>query len=100
MPSSDKESIWEQLKAERDEKIKSMWMACFTQEEIAEEVNLSHKTIAEAMDSLYLLETLPKGTKLFAEFNDPDFQIPLYNLWNFGKLTKKQVNYGMDPEEY
>lgn len=69
------------LKAERDEKIKSMWLACYTQEEIADEVNQDQKTITNVLNSLGNLESLPKFLKNFAEFNDPEFQIPIYNLW-------------------
>ena len=87
-------NIDEQLKAERDEKIRAMWFACYTQEEIAQEVNQTQKTIAEATDSLYLLESLPKGIKNFALFNDPEFEVPIYNLWNFGKLTNGTSHFG------
>ena len=69
-------------------------MACYTQEEIANEVNQTHKTIDNAIETLVILETLPKLPKLFAQFDDPDFQIPLYNLWNFGKLTNGTSHFG------
>ena len=82
-------NIDEQLKAERDEKIKAMWLACYTQEEIAQEVNQPRVTIDKAMESLLLLANFPKVTKNLAEFNDPEFEVPIYNLWNFSKLTKQ-----------
>ena len=87
-------NIDEQLKAERDEKIKSMWFACYTQEEIAEEVNQTQVTILNAMKSLSDLESLPKLIKNLAEFNDSEFQIPLYNIWNFSKLTNTTSHFG------
>jgi hypothetical protein len=58
-----------------------MWLACYTLEEIGEEVNQSLQTIANATNSFLILESLPKLEKLSAQFNDPEFQIPIYNLW-------------------
>lgn len=75
------------IKEDRNQKIFDMFMAGYTQEEIAKEVNLSQKTISEATEVLYLLENLPKSIKLLALFQDPDFTTPIYNLWNFAKLT-------------
>ena len=87
-------NIDEQIKAERDEKIRSMWLACFSQEEIGEEVNLTHQAIDNEIKTLQVLENFPKLAKNFAEFNDPEFQIPIYNLWNFGKLTNGTSHFG------
>ena len=83
-----------QIKAERDEKIRSMWLACYTLEEIGEEVNQTPKAIANDIEPFVVLESLPKLQKLSAEFNDPEFQIPIYNLWNFGKLTNGTSHFG------
>ena len=87
-------NIDEQIKAERDEKIMSMWLACYTQEEIADEVNQTQQAIAKTFETLQLLESFPKVVKNFAEFNDPEFQVPIYNLWNFGKLTNGTSHFG------
>lgn len=87
-------NIDEQLKAERDEKIKAMWLACYTQEEIAEELNQTQQAIAKSFESLQLLESLPKVVKNLALFNDPEFQLPIYNIWNFSKLTNGTTHFG------
>ena len=84
----------EQLKAERDEKIRSMWMACCTLEEIGEEVNQTPKAVANDVESFVILESLPKLQKNLAQFNDSEFQVPLYSQWNFGKLTNGTSHFG------
>ena len=93
-------NVDKQLKEERDKKIKSMWFACYTQEEIATELNEPRQTIARDIDSLPILENFPKWAKILAEFDDQDendenkFQVPIYNLWNFGKLTNGTSHFG------
>ena len=87
-------NVDKQLKEERDEKIKSMWFACYTQEEIAEEVNMTPKAIANDIESFVVLERLPKLQKNLALFNDPEFEVPIYNIWNFSKLTNEISHFG------
>jgi DNA-binding XRE family transcriptional regulator len=55
-----------QLREQRRDTIKDMWMACHTQDEIATEVGVSQKTINAELEELYNLEDLPKGIKLSA----------------------------------
>jgi hypothetical protein len=40
-------------------------------------------TVNDQLKVLTKLESFPKLYKPSAEFNDPDFQIPIYNRWNF-----------------
>lgn len=70
-----------------DQKIFEMFMAGYTQEEIAKEVNMPQQTLADHLKELPNLEKFPKSVKLSALFQDPDFKPPLYDLWSFGKLT-------------
>ena len=63
-----------------------MFMAGYTQEDIAKEVNMPQKTVDDHLKVLANIDKCPKSLKLSAQFQDPDFQIPLYNLWSYGKM--------------
>jgi len=68
-------SRWQQ-EAEK-KKIFDMYLACYTQEEIAAATGLTHKTIDNDLDVLVNLETFPKLPKLSAQFQDEDFTPPM-----------------------
>ena len=46
------------------------------------------------MNSLQNLANFPKIAKNLALFNDPEFQLPIYNIWNFSKLTNEISHFG------
>ncbi len=79
------------LREERKEKIFQMYLACHTQQEIAEAVGLPQQTVA---DSLPKLTDLEKSVKIFSSFSDPDFEVPIYNVWTFAKKTNEVSHYG------
>jgi hypothetical protein len=84
------------IKEDRDQKIFDMFMAGYTQEDIAPVVNMDQSTITRDLKVLGNLENLPKFIKLFtskqfASFEDPDFHPPLYDLWSYGKLTNETL---------
>lgn len=64
-----------------------MWLACYTQEEIAEAVGLSQPQIKEILEELSDMEKFPKSIKLLALFEDAEFETPIYNIWSYGKLA-------------
>ena len=66
------------LKAERDKRIFDLWLACWTQEQIAEEVGAPRQIVQEILPKM---AELPKSAKPAAE-HLTDFQVPLYNVWN------------------
>jgi DNA modification methylase len=80
------------MKEERDRKIAEMWLACHTQEEVAEAVGLTHKTISEHAKGLYLLDNWQKGT-IFANYQDSKWNPPLYDVWK----TKAKSNETSHP---
>ena len=63
-----------------------MWMASYTQDEIAEAVNMPRQTLTDRLKVLPNLENLPKSAKLSALYQD-DFEVPIYNIWTFNKKT-------------
>jgi DNA modification methylase len=85
--------IDKQIREARKKKIFEMWLACHTQAEIAAAVELSQKEISKKEEELYLLETLPKGIKLTATYQD-EFEPPLYNVWAFGKSSNELKHPG------
>ena len=67
-------------------KIFDMFMAGYTLDEIGNEVNMPQKTVDDHLKVLANIDKCPKSLKLSAQFQDPDFNPPLYNLWSYGKM--------------
>ena len=55
-----------QVEEEKNQKIFDMWMASYTQDEIAEAVNTTRVTVLNRIEELSKMENLPKLTKLSA----------------------------------
>lgn len=82
-------------KAEREERkrrIFEMWLACHTQDEIAEVVGVTQKTVNEEIELLYNSTELQKSIKV--QFLDDDFKQPIYNVWTFDKNTNNVKHPG------
>ena len=77
----------------RDEREKTnqtifdMFMACHSQEEIAEAVQVTQQTIDNKINDFTNFGNLAKNCKTLANHEDSDFQIPLYNVWTKSKIT-------------
>lgn len=84
----------QRLREERKRLIFDMWMACYTQEEIAKAAGVTKETISEHLEVCQKMETFPKSDKLSANFQDEDFKPPLYNIWSFAKKTNEVSHYG------
>jgi ParB-like chromosome segregation protein Spo0J len=82
-----------QIKEARKDKIMAMWLACYTQEEIAEAVGQSQQAIAKELELLPQTESLPKVVQLAISHSD-DFEPPLYNIWSFSKKSNKVSHFG------
>lgn len=69
------------LREKRKQQIFDMYLAAYTQEEIAEAVGLSQMEVSREIEELSNnLEVLPKSLKLHAFFNDPEFETPICNV--------------------
>lgn len=81
------------LKDERDKKIADMWLACYTEEEIAEAVGCGDATIRE-----FLKESAEKDiwqkARIFANYTDPDWTPPLYDIWKAKEKSNKTTHFG------
>lgn len=86
--------IEKQLREERKQKIFDMWMACHTQDEIAEAVGVDKATISRDSETLLQIGNHSNMQQSLAKFNDNDFTPPLYNLWTFAKKTNGVSHFG------
>lgn len=68
------------MKAERDRQIAEMWLACYTEEEIAESVGVTRQTVNSMMAEPQKTATWQK-LAIFSEYRDPDWRPPLYDVW-------------------
>ena len=86
--------IDKELREQRREQIASMWLACYTQEEIGEAVGLPQRTIADDVPVLAETEDLPKPLKLLATYTDAEWKPPLYDIWSWGKRGDQSEHFG------
>lgn len=82
-----------QIKDDRKQTIFDMWLACHTQQEIADEVGVSQPEIAEEVKESSELDKCPKLIKLSA-LHDDDFTPPLYDIWNFASNANETKHFG------
>jgi ParB-like chromosome segregation protein Spo0J len=79
---------------ERQQRIRDLWLACHTQEEIAGAVGIPQRTVADQIEELAKMENFPKSLVLSAEFNESDWSPPLFDIWNFSKLSNTTGHFG------
>ena len=79
-------------KEARDKRIFELWMQCYTQEEIAEEVNLSRPQTAETIKNVGI-GSLAKTDKSAAS-HATDFEPPIYNIWKQQTKTSGSSHFG------
>jgi ParB-like chromosome segregation protein Spo0J len=79
---------------ERQQRIRDLWLACQTQEEIADAVGLAQQTVADQLQELPDLDKWQKAVVLAAQFNEQDWSPPLFDIWNFSKLTNSTGHFG------
>lgn len=75
-------------KDRRDKTIFEMWMACYTQEEIAKTVGLN-QTVVSDITKGFMETVLENQNHKAAASHAVDFEIPLYNVW---KQQEKRTN--------
>jgi transcriptional regulator with XRE-family HTH domain len=77
-------------KEARNKRIFEMWLACWTQEEIAERVGLSQPQVKEVLSESAIL---PESMKPAAA-HLTDFDPPIYNIWRQQEKTAGVSHYG------
>jgi hypothetical protein len=93
--------------AERNAAILSLYLRCYTQEEIGKAVGLGRRAVGLLLEEFPDLEKVPKLSEKEADkypikvgdvenskFGGDDFQAPIYNVWAFGKKTNATEHFG------
>jgi len=80
-------------KEARDRRIFDMWLACHTQEEIAEAEEVDQKTISRMAEDFRQIGNLAKMSKAAAD-HATDFDPPLYNVWKQQTKTLGSDHFG------
>jgi hypothetical protein len=78
-------------KADRDRRIFDLWLACWTQQEIADELGLDATDKAVRVSGN--VADLPKNQKAAAD-HATDFDPPIYNIWKQQKKTAGSSHFG------
>lgn len=68
------------MKDERDRRIAQMWLACYTEEEIAAAVGCSLGTVSSMLEEPSELAGLQK-MKVLSEYREPEWSPPIYDVW-------------------
>jgi ParB-like chromosome segregation protein Spo0J len=79
-------------KESRDRKIFDLWLACWTQEEIASEVSISQAEVAKSIPNGESADL--NKTQLAAAEHAADFDPPLYNIWKQQEKTNGSGHFG------
>ena len=83
-------------KAAREEQkatVADMWLACYTQQEIADAVELDQKTVSNWTQEIGNLDNSPNFLKVAAMYQDADWSPPLYNVWTWNKDDDTAVDH-------
>jgi len=75
-----------------DETIFDMYLACHTQEEIAQTTGASRQTITDRLK--VLPEKFPGTKSAKVTFSEEDWKPPIYNVWTFAKNTNEVSHPG------
>jgi DNA-binding CsgD family transcriptional regulator len=87
------------LREERKQTILDMWLACHTQQEIADEVDISVGSVNAETDSFFNFGSTSNSEKSLAFFQDADFKPPIYNVWTFAKKTNTTAHFGNSEQQ-
>jgi len=84
-------------KEARNKRIFDRWLACYTQQEIAEAEAVSQKTVADVLAEIGNCEKLLKSTdrqfRAYA-YHTMDFNPPIYNVWKFKEKSPGSKHFG------
>jgi hypothetical protein len=80
-------------KAKRDKRIRDRWLACWTNQEIADAENMTPQGIGEVLKEYPDLEKLSKPDKANAD-HATDFEPPIYNIWKQQTKSEGSSHFG------
>jgi len=84
-----------QRKEEEARRIAELWMACYTQEQIAEATGITDKsTVSRRIESMLQNGNVSVLQHTTPFEKDSDFSPPLYNIWTFARKTNAVSHFG------
>jgi hypothetical protein len=81
-------------KEERNERIYAKWLACYTQEEIAEGEGMVQPAITQILSKFPDLEILIKSTQTLATYAEEGWTAPIYNVWKMQTKSAGVNHFG------
>jgi predicted transcriptional regulator len=78
-------------KEKRDKQIFDMWLACYTEQEIADSVGITKQAVGQICKEKYTSTELYKPAYLH---QDESFEVPLYNVWKQQTKTDGSKHFG------
>ena len=78
----------------RDKRIFSKWLACWTQEEIAESEGITKETVSTICQIFPDLEKSDKSKTTLATYSEPEWTPPIYNVWKQQTKTPGVDHFG------
>ena len=83
-----------QLRDERKRQIFELYMDCWTQQEIAERMDMAQQSVDRVIKSFTQNGSVSDLGKSLDFDRDADFKTPIYNIWNFAKLSNEVKHFG------
>ena len=80
-------------KEARNQRIFEMWMACYTQQEIADVVGMTNQQVSQITAELPEIGKLAKTAQAAAE-HATDFEPPIYNVWKQQSKSEGSNHFG------
>ncbi len=80
-------------KEKRNRHIFDLWLACHTQQEIANAVGVPQKTVDDTLSEFGNLANLAKTDRVAAE-HATGFEPPIYNIWKQQKKSENSKHFG------
>jgi len=81
-------------KEERNKRIYAKWLACWTQQDIADSEGISQSQTKAILSEFPELEKLIKSVQTLATYADPDWTPPIYNIWKQQEKTAGSKHFG------
>lgn len=82
-----------EAKVKRDKRILARWLACWTQQEIADAEGMTQQAMALLLQEIADLQKLVKPAQNAARHED-NFDPPIYNVWKQQTKTSGSSHYG------
>ena len=86
--------IDKQVRQQQKQQVLDLYMSCHTQHEIADKLNIPQQTTADTIKTVTENGQLSHFGNSLAFDKDQDFTPPLYDIWNFGKLSNDVSHFG------